>query len=148
MTDIILNNGVKMPQVGLGTFLIPKEKLSETIGLAYRMGYRQFDTAWRYHNEADICRALRENGIKREDVFITTKVNADALYKKDYQYGLHRFFNVRNSKSVHDVIMESFDNLGTDYVDLFLIHCLGPLLDRCGKNFAHCIKKEELRLSE
>ena len=80
MEYITLNNGVRMPQVGLGTFLIPKENLSRTIAQAYEMGYRQFDTAWRYHNEADIARALKSNGIKREDVFITTKVNADALY--------------------------------------------------------------------
>lgn len=145
MNGIILNNGVEMPQVGLGTFLIPKEKLSKTIGMAYRMGYRQFDTAWRYHNEVDICHALKENGIKREDVFITTKVNADALYKKDYQYGLHRFFNVRNSKSVHDVIMESFDNLGTDYVDLFLIHWPWPIARQMWKELCALYKEGRIR---
>lgn len=51
MEYITLNNGVKMPQVGLGTFLIPEDKLIKTIGQAYEFGYRQFDTAWRYHNE-------------------------------------------------------------------------------------------------
>ena len=77
MEHIKLNNGVEMPQLGLGTFLIPKNQLSRTIAMAYEMGYRQFDTAWRYHNEADIAKALKENGIKREDVFITTKINAE-----------------------------------------------------------------------
>ena len=122
MREIILNNGVKMPQLGMGTFLIPKEELSRAIGEAYALGYRQFDTAWRYHSEADIAQALKDNGIKREDIFITTKVNADALYREDYKYGLHRFFNKRNGKSIHDVVQESFDNLATDYIDLFLIH--------------------------
>ena len=51
MEYVTLNNGVKMPQVGLGTFLIPEDKLIKTIGQAYELGYRQFDTAWRYHNE-------------------------------------------------------------------------------------------------
>ena len=82
MEYVTLNNGVKMPQVGLGTFLIPEDKLIKTIGQAYELGYRQFDTAWRYHNERTIARALKENGIKRSDVFITTKINADALYTR------------------------------------------------------------------
>lgn len=122
-----LNNGVEIPQVGLGTFLIPKERLSETIGEAYRLGYRQFDTAWRYHNELEIAEALRENGIKREEVFITTKVNADALYRFKYWYGKHRFMNVRNFKSIRQAILESFDNLQTEYVDLFLVHWPWPM---------------------
>lgn len=91
---IQLNNGIKIPQVGLGTFLIPKEKLSRTIAQAYEMGYRQFDTAWRYHNEADIAKALKENGINRQDVFITIKVNVDALYLQNYRYGYHSIFKV------------------------------------------------------
>lgn len=122
-----LNNGVKMPQIGLGTFLIPKDKLCETIGEAYRLGYRQFDTAWRYDNEREIAEALRENDIKREDVFITTKVNADALYRFKYWYGKHKICNIRNFKSIRDVILESFDNLQTDYVDLFLVHWPWPM---------------------
>ena len=134
-----------MPQVGLGTFLIPKDKLSETIGQAFQLGYRQFDTAWRYHNETDICKALKENGIKREEVFITTKVNADALYRKDYQYGLHRFLNVRNSKSVHDVIMESFDNLGTDYIDLFLIHWPWPIARKMWKELSTLYREGRIK---
>ena len=58
MINIKLNNGIEMPQVGLGTFLIPQEHLSGTIKTAYDLGYRQFDTAWRYHNETDIAEAL------------------------------------------------------------------------------------------
>lgn len=59
MQYVKLNNGIEMPQVGLGTFLIPKDKLEDTLIKAYDMGYRQFDTAWRYYNEADIARISR-----------------------------------------------------------------------------------------
>lgn len=127
MRTIKLNNGIDMPQIGLGTFLIPKEHLSRAIAEAYELGYRNFDTAWRYHNETDIANALKENGIKREDVFITTKVNRDALYFGNYKVGKRSVFNVRNFKSVKSVIQESFDNLKTDYIDLFLLHWIHPL---------------------
>ena len=119
--NIVLNNGVVMPKVGLGTFLIPNENLSRTIAEAYEMGYRQFDTAWRYHNESEIAKAFKNNGIKRENVFITTKVNADALYKGGIQYGLKGLIQMK-TKSIEDAIEESFRNLDTDYVDLFLVH--------------------------
>lgn len=125
MKTILLNNGVEMPQIGLGTFLIPKDCLSRTIGEAYELGYRNFDTAWRYHNEKDIAKALKENGINREDIFITTKVNRDALYWGTYNPT--RRFNIRNFKSIKDVIVESFNNLQCDYIDLFLVHWPYPL---------------------
>ena len=60
MQYIKLNNGIEMPQIGLGTFLIPKDKLEDTLIKAYDMGYRQFDTAWRYYNEADIARIFKK----------------------------------------------------------------------------------------
>ena len=118
-----------MPQIGLGTFLIPKDQLNRTIAEAYELGYRQFDTAWRYHNEKDIAKALKDNGIKREDVFITSKVNRDAFYLKPYYHreGWRKLLNVRNFKSVKKAIQESFDNLKTDYIDLFLVHWPYPM---------------------
>ena len=127
MDYIKLNNGIEMPQLGLGTYLIPKEKLSNTIAKAYELGYRQFDTAWRYHNEAEIAKALKENGIKREDVFITTKINADALYWGGYKVGKKGIFNIKNFKTIKGVINESFRDLDTDYIDLFLIHWPWPI---------------------
>lgn len=140
-----LNNGVEMPQIGLGTFLIPKENLCETIGEAYRLGYRQFDTAWRYHNEQEIAEALRLNGIKREEVFITTKINADALYRFNYWYGKHRFMNVRNFKSIRRAILESFDNLHTDYIDLFLVHWPWPMYLKMYKDLARLYYEGRIR---
>ena len=122
MQYIKLNNGIEMPQIGLGTFLIPKDKLEDTLIKAYDMGYRQFDTAWRYYNEADIARIFKKHGIKREDVFITTKVNIDALYCGGYKYGIHRILNRRNNVSIEQAVQKSFDNLDTEYIDLFLIH--------------------------
>ena len=98
MEYVKLNNGVEMPQLGLGTFLIPKDRLSATIAKAYELGYRKFDTAWRYYNEADIAKALKDNGIRREDVFITTKINADALYFGGMKIGQKGLFNIRNFK--------------------------------------------------
>lgn len=145
MQFVKLNNGVEMPQLGLGTFLIPEEKMTETIGRAYQLGYRQFDTAWRYHNEGQIAKALKDNGIKREDVFITTKINADGLYKRDYQYGLHRFFNRRNGKTIKQIIQESFDNLETDYIDLFLIHWPWPMFPKMWKELSNLYKDGRIR---
>lgn len=145
MEYIALNNGVRMPQVGLGTFLIPKENLSRTIAQAYEMGYRQFDTAWRYHNETDIARALKSNGIKREDVFITTKVNADALYYFGYWYGKHSIINVRSFKPVSKAIQESFDNLATDYIDLFLVHWPWPIYRKMYKQLTKFYKEGRIR---
>lgn len=127
MKNLILNNGVKMPQIGLGTFLIPKQELSRTIAQAYEMGYRQFDTAWRYHNEQDIAKALKDNGINRQDIFITTKINRDAFYIRPYKVGKRRIFNIPNFRSVRSVIEESFKNFQTEYIDLFLLHWPYPM---------------------
>lgn len=122
MKNIVLNNGVEMPQHGFGTYMIPKERLSEVIGWAYEMGYRQFDTAWRYYNEDIIADALKENGIKREDVFITSKFNADSVCKYGYHSAKLSFLNKIRKETIHNAIEESFKNLRTDYIDLYLIH--------------------------
>ena len=103
MNNIQLNNGIMMPQLGLGTFLIPNNELTRTIGCAYQLGYRMFDTAWKYHNEKAIGIALKENGIKREDVFITTKVSAAALTRGQYHYGKKSILNIPNGKSIKKV---------------------------------------------
>lgn len=145
MKKIILNNGVEIPQIGLGTFLIPKENLSRTIALAYELGYRQFDTAWRYHNEREIALAMKEHGINRRDVFITTKINADALFRYKYWYGKRRIFNIRNCKSIRDVILESFDNLQTDYIDLFLVHWPWPMYRKMYKEVERIYKEGRIR---
>ena len=80
MEYLILNNGVKMPKIGLGTFQIPNNKIIEVVGSAYEMGYRSFDTALLYNTEKGIAEALKVNGINRKDVFITTKISGEELY--------------------------------------------------------------------
>lgn len=132
MNTITLNNGVVMPQVGLGTFLIPNDKIVETIGKAFELGYRSFDTAWRYHNEKEIAEALKIHGIKREEVFITTKVNADALFFKRYHGGKLSFLNIP-IRSVKRAVEMSFENLAFDYVDLFLVHTPWPMYPKMYK---------------
>lgn len=127
MNHVKLNNGIEMPQVGLGTFLIPNANIIDTIGKAYELGYRSFDTAWRYHNEKEIAEALKIHGIKREEVFITTKVNADALFFKRYHGGKLSFMNVP-IRSVKRAVELSFENLrGLEYIDLFLVHTPWPM---------------------
>ena len=59
-TTITLNNGVEMPQIGFGTYLIPCDKVVDTIGKAYELGYRQFDTAGRYRNQEYIAAAMKK----------------------------------------------------------------------------------------
>lgn len=108
MKSITLNNGVIMPQFGLGTFKVEAgESAYQTVKTALKLGYRHIDTAIMYHNEEDIGRAINDSGIKREEIFVTTKIlklyNGDkALIKKDLEASLERL------------------NIG--YVDLILIH--------------------------
>lgn len=120
-----------MPQIGLGTFLIPKDNIDSTLAKAYELGYRHFDTAWRYNNEEDIARAFKNHGIKRENVFLTTKVNADALYWFNYHEGKRAIFNIFRKASIKSAIMQSFKSLGggkeLDYIDLFLVHYPWPM---------------------
>ena len=115
MRYLELNNGVKMPQVGLGTFLIPKENIDSTIAKAYELSYRQFDTAWRYYNEEDLAKAFKNHGIKREEVFMTTKVNVDALYLFKYHEGKRAIFNLFRRQSIKSAIMQ---NAPVNYRDL------------------------------
>ena len=125
MNYLRLNNGVEMPQIGLGTYLIPEQNLENTIATAFDLGYRKFDTALRYHNEACIAKALKKHGINRNDVFITTKINIDAFFIGGYRW--NRKVNFWNFKTIKRVVQESFNNLDTDYIDLFLIHWPLPI---------------------
>lgn len=122
MKTIKLNNGVEMPQHGFGTFLVPKDKFSRTIGKAYELGIRQFDTAWRYRNEGNLAQALKDNGIDRRDVFITTKFHADSVCRFGWHSAQLSFLNRIRKATIRDAIRQSIDNLGTDWIDLYLMH--------------------------
>lgn len=108
MTDhTVLNNGVKMPWLGFGVFKVPDGQVVEdAIGKALEAGYRSLDTATIYGNERGVGNAMAASGIPRGEIFLTTKV-----WNDDQRAG-----------RVMEAFEESLALLGTDYVDLYLIH--------------------------
>lgn len=110
MKYLELNNGVKIPQVGFGTWQIPNEQTASAVKNAIAVGYRHIDTAQGYANEEGVGNGICESGIAREDIFVTTKVLAEI---KDYE-GAKRSID------------ESLAKLGLDYIDLVIIHCPQP----------------------
>ena len=109
----ILNNGVKIPKLGLGTWLINGEKATQAVKDALEIGYRHIDTAEAYGNEREVGIAIRESGIKREEIFLTTKLGAEA---KDYETAKRK-------------IQESLDKLNCEYIDLMIIHSPQPWVE-------------------
>jgi diketogulonate reductase-like aldo/keto reductase len=102
-----LNNGVEIPLLGLGVFKAGKgRETEEAVRTALEAGYRHVDTAAAYENEEDVGKGLRSSGVPREQVFITTK-----LWNEDQRRGRQR-----------EAFEESLRRLGTDYVDLYLVH--------------------------
>ncbi len=102
-----LNNGVKMPWVGLGVFLVePGDECSFSVKTALELGYRHIDTASFYRNEESVARGVKESGVPREEIFITSKVWND---EQGYDETLRAFD-------------QSLEKLETDYLNLFLIH--------------------------
>ncbi|HEY7595492.1 MAG TPA: aldo/keto reductase [Actinophytocola sp.] len=111
--NLTLNNGVAMPQLGFGVFQVPNEETAAAVGEALRAGYRSIDTAKAYGNEEGVAQALRESGIPRDELFITTK-----LWNDDHGYD-----------SAVRAFEGSRQRLGLDYVDLYLIHWPTPRRD-------------------
>jgi len=102
-----LNNGIDMPQLGFGVFQVPELAACETaVTQALDAGYRLIDTATAYQNEAAVGRAIKKSGIKREDLFVTSK-----LWVSDFTYE-------RAQKGID----ASLERLGLDYMDLYLLH--------------------------
>ena len=102
-----LNNGVRIPRLGLGVYQSPPgQPTMKAVEYALKVGYRHVDTARIYGNESDVGAAIRESGIKREDVFVTTK-----LWNSDQGY-----------ETALDACNESLKRLGLKYLDLYLIH--------------------------
>ena len=109
-----LNNGVKIPAIGFGTWQVAEgEEGYNSCLWALRAGYRHIDTAFAYGNEPSVARAIADSGISREDIFITTKLPADI---KTYD-GAKAHFEA------------SLKNLDTYYIDLYLIHAPWPWSD-------------------
>lgn len=99
-----LNNGVVIPQLGFGVGRVPPEETQRAVEAALEAGYRHIDTAAAYRNEAGVGAAVRASGLRREEVFITTKL------RNGEQHSARRAFG------------NSLRELGLDYVDLYLIH--------------------------
>lgn len=106
MKEVCLNNGVMMPSVGFGVYQTAKSETKQAVLQALEVGYRMIDTAASYFNEREVGEAIRESGLPRESVFVTSK-----LWVQDYEY---------------DDALRAFDRslseLGLDYIDLYLLH--------------------------
>jgi diketogulonate reductase-like aldo/keto reductase len=109
-----LRGGVEIPQLGFGVFQVPPERTAEVVTRALAAGYRHIDTAAAYGNEAAVGQAIRAAGLDPGEVFVTTK-----CFNDDQGYDAAR----RAFKA-------SLDRLGSDYVDLYLIHWPVPAHDR------------------
>ena len=111
---VLLNNGVEIPQIGFGVFLVPAEETRSAVTSALDAGYRHIDTARIYGNEEAVATAIAESGIPRDELFVTTKC--------------------WNSDQGYDSALAAFDasaqRLGLDVVDLYLIHWPVPAKDR------------------
>ena len=108
-----LNNGVKIPKLGLGTWLIDNDKVVDAVKNAISIGYRHIDTAEAYENEEGVGKGIRTCGVSREDIFVTTKVAAEAKTYEDA------------SKAID----ESLKKLGLNYIDLMIIHSPQPWIE-------------------
>ena len=105
-----LSNGVEIPKLGLGTWLLDNEQATQAVRDAVSIGYRHIDTAQAYMNEAGVGEGIRSCGVAREELFITTKVAAEA----------------KNYDAVTQSIDESLAKMGLDYIDLLIIHSPQP----------------------
>src|SRR5829696_6521937 len=106
-----LSNGDQIPKIGFGTWLIKEgEECYNAVADALRVGYRHIDTARAYYNEASVGRAVRDSGIPREEIYVTSKLPAEA---KAYDKALEEFET-------------TMGQIGLDYLDLYLVHAPWP----------------------
>ena len=112
--SLVMNNGIQIPQLGFGVFLIPPEETEKAVSEALSAGYRLIDTAQGYRNEEGVGAAIASAGIQRDELFITTKLT--------------------NSEQGYDKALRAFDEsmnkLGLDVLDFFLIHWPQPMFDQ------------------
>ncbi|HEY6685181.1 MAG TPA: aldo/keto reductase [Propionibacteriaceae bacterium] len=112
--SLVMNNGLQIPQLGFGVFLVPPEQTKQAVTEALEAGYRLIDTAQGYRNEEGVGAAIAESDVPRDELFITTKLT--------------------NSEHGYDTTLAAFDGsmdkLGIDVLDLFLIHWPLPMFDQ------------------
>ena len=104
MEYLTLNNGVQMPLVGFGTFMLSGETCTKSVAAAIESGYRMIDTAEAYGNEKEVGAGIKASGMDRKKLFLVTKVN---------------FKSYENAELT---VLQSLENLQTDYIDLLLLH--------------------------
>lgn len=117
--NFTLTNGVKIPKLGLGTWFIDDDKAAQAVKEAVGLGYRHFDTAQAYGNERGVGEGIRTCGVSRAELFVTTKLAAEA---KDYDEAVK-------------AIDGSLEVMGLDYIDLMLIHAPQPWADFRGGDY-------------
>ncbi|RKR06892.1 diketogulonate reductase-like aldo/keto reductase [Kushneria sinocarnis] len=105
-----LSNGVKIPKLGLGTWLISETDTEQAVKEAIRLGYRHIDTAQDYGNEAGVGAAMKASGVSRDELFVTTKLAA--------QY--------KSYEGAAEAIDASLERMGLDYIDMMIIHSPQP----------------------
>ena len=108
-----LNNEVEIPKLGLGTWFISNKEVAQAIKEAVKLGYRHIDTAQAYQNEEGVGEGIRISGVKREELFVTTKLAAE----------------VKTYEKTKAAIDESLQKMQLDYIDLMLIHSPKPWKD-------------------
>ncbi|MEO0049490.1 MAG: hypothetical protein RL556_822 [Actinomycetota bacterium] len=132
MPLITLNSGQQIPQLGLGVYKMSQNIAVPAILQALEIGYRRIDTAALYDNEVEVGAAIRQSGLDRKDVFVTSKVWND---RQGYDDAL-------------EAIDESLDRLNIDYIDMMLIHWPTPSIDRyidTWKAFEHALAKGRIK---
>lgn len=110
---LTLNNGVKIPQLGLGTWFIEDAKVADAVKEAVKLGYRHIDTAQAYGNERGVGEGVRNCGVKREELFVVSKVAAE---HKTYEAAMTG-------------INETLEKMGLDYLDIMIIHSPQPWVE-------------------
>lgn len=119
---LTLANDVRIPRLGLGTWLIPEAAAPQAVEDAIALGYRHIDTAQAYANEAGVAEGIRRSGVRREDIFLTSKVAAE----------------LKSYDAAAASIRETLRKTGFDYIDLMLIHAPQPWAEfRSEKRYFH-----------
>lgn len=121
---VTLLNGVQIPQLGLGTWPMNDAECALTVAAALQMGYRHIDTAENYENERGVGEGIRNSGVAREEVFVTTKFN-------------RKWHSVDGARQACEA---SLERLGLDYIDLLLVHWPNPDQDRYVEAFQGLVK--------
>lgn len=107
---LTLSNGIKIPQLGLGTWFIDDSSVAEAVKAAAKLGYRHFDTAQAYGNERGVGEGIRTCGIPREELFVVSKVAAEHKTYEEAKKGID----------------ETLEKMGLDYLDMMIIHSPQP----------------------